>query len=116
MSAEDRDKARKSKWDNAREVSENFIKLDKPGDSVEGILRAVTPVQFRSKTPDGDPTIVNRYTLERQKDDGSSEMIAVLGSVGLDDKMSRILLNTEVFIRFDSIGKNHFKNYTVKYI
>lgn len=116
MSAEERDQMRKSKWDNAREVSDNFIKLEKPGDFVEGMLREVTPVLFRAKVPGGEPTEVNRYTIERQKEDGSSEMVAVLGSVGLDDKMRRILLNTEVFIRFDGVGKNNFKLYTVKYI
>lgn len=116
MSAAERDAKRKSKWDTAQEVSDNFIKLEKPGDFVEGVLREVTEVKFRPKVVGGEPTIVNRYTLERQTADNKSEMVAVLGTVGLDDKMRRILLNTEVFIRFDGVGKNNFRLYTVKYI
>lgn len=99
-----------SKW---KKVNSNFMKLENPGDSIEGKLVKKDALYFA-----GQELPTGRYTFAVETSDGPVNK-TILGTVGLDEMLSEIEIGTLVKVTFDGVektkGKRDFRRYTVEY-
>lgn len=99
-----------TKW---KKVSSNFVKLEKEGESIEGILTKKSPLYFQ-----GQELPTGRYTFNCPGEKGEVISKTILGTVGLDEQMADIDVGTKVRVTFDGVrhekGKRDFKLFTVE--
>jgi hypothetical protein len=89
-------------------VNIDFFKFEKPGDSITGQLLTKTITRINGSQ-------VGKYTV-KVITDGKAHDVSFLGSVLLDEKLSRIAIGSNIFISYtgdEAAGGNTMKRFNV---
>jgi hypothetical protein len=89
-----------------KEVTVDFFQFKNTGDHVSGTL-----IQKREITLGSRGNKCGKYTL-RQND---GKLISFLGSTQLDDQLSRMPVNSDLWIQFTHVEKLEGSNYDLKH-
>jgi hypothetical protein len=89
-----------------KEVTVEFFQFKNIGDHVSGVL-----LQKREITLGSKGNKCGKYTL-RQPD---GKLISFLGSTTLDDQLSRMPVNADIWIQFTHVEKLEGSNYDLKH-